>query len=88
MEQDGQPSRPPKRASQSDLRVESLGGPPQVSMVVAAHLHVVTYIPSQRQHCTHECKQFCKTGIKARRQCHMHGFWSFPIVGLLVVFSN
>lgn len=37
MEHDGHPSRPSNSASQSNLRVKSLSGPPQVLLVVAAH---------------------------------------------------
>ena len=33
MDHDGLPSRPSKRASQSDLQVDSLSGPPQVCQV-------------------------------------------------------
>lgn len=34
---DGQPLRPYERASQSELRLDSLSGPPQVLLVVAVH---------------------------------------------------
>ena len=39
MEHDGQPPRP-FRASQSDLRVESLCGPPQVWMQLSTYIHI------------------------------------------------
>ena len=54
MEHDGQPSRPSNRASQSDLRVESLSDLPQVFLAVAVYCCMQsahTHIFSKRTEC-------------------------------------
>lgn len=68
MEHDGQPLRPSKRASQSDLRVESLGGPPQVLLVVAAYFHMrsaCTVMLSESTECVDECEYLDKTVVNS-----------------------
>ena len=50
--QDGQPFRSSERASQSELRLDSLSGPPQVLLIVAVHLCMKsahTYIITSRE---------------------------------------